>query len=86
LDTLRFEPNELTVRAGQPIQLTFVNGGRTLHDFTLGQGVAQPVQAVAEGGQRSTVTFTIERAGTYTFVCAQPGHEAAGMKGSIVAQ
>jgi nitrite reductase (NO-forming) len=85
-DTLKFEPSELTIRAGQAVRLTFVNDGRTLHDVTLRDGVSQPVAAVAEGGQRTTVTFTIDRPGTYTFVCAQPGHEAAGMRGTIVAQ
>jgi len=88
LDTMRFEPAQLTVRAGQPVQLTFENAGATIHDFTLtnDQGVAQKVQAVAQGKTTRVANFTIEQPGTYTFVCEQPGHAPAGMRGTIVAQ
>ena len=86
LDTMRFEPSSLTVRTGEPVTLTFDNAGRMPHDFTLTQGVSRRVQAVADGGQRATVTFTLEQPGTYSFVCSVPGHEAAGMKGTITAQ
>ena len=37
-------------------------------------------------GGTGTGTFTIERAGTYTFVCSVPGHSDAGMKGTITVQ
>lgn len=40
----------------------------------------------AAGGQSASGTFTIDRPGTYTFICSQPGHEAGGMKGTITAQ
>src|SRR5215216_4145032 len=78
LDTMRFEP----------AQLTFENAGATIHDFTLtsDQGVAQKVQAVAQSKTSSVANFTIERPGTYTFVCDQPGHAPAGMRGTIVVQ
>ena len=86
LDTMRFEPAQITVKAGQPVTLTFENAGAAIHDFTLSAGASQRVQTVAPAGGRGTATFTIDRPGTYTFVCAQPGHEPAGMKGTIVAQ
>jgi uncharacterized cupredoxin-like copper-binding protein len=34
------------------------------------------------GGGRSTVTATL-KAGTYTFYCSVPGHEQAGMRGTL---
>ncbi len=88
LDTMRFEPAQLTLKAGQPVQLTFENAGAIVHDFTLtsDQGVAQKVQAVAQSGSSSVANFTIERPGTYSFVCEQPGHAPAGMRGTIVVQ
>jgi uncharacterized cupredoxin-like copper-binding protein len=85
-DTMRFEPNVIMVRAGQPIELTFQNDGATDHDFALSEGVGQPVKIVAKGGQTSTATFTLDQPGTYTFTCSQFGHTAAGMKGTITAQ
>jgi uncharacterized cupredoxin-like copper-binding protein len=86
LDTFRFEPATLTVKAGQPVQLTLDNGGQTLHDFTLSQGPAQPVTIPAQAGQKGSGTFTVDKPGTYTFICSQPGHEAAGMKGTLTVQ
>ena len=85
-DALKFEPSTLTVKAGQPITLTFTNTGQTLHDWSLDQGAGQPVKISAAGGQSSSGTFTIDRPGTYTFICSQPGHEAGGMKGTLTAQ
>jgi plastocyanin len=88
LDTMRFEPAQITLKAGQPVQLTFENTGSTIHDFTLSsdEGVAQRVQAVAQSKTASVANFTIDRPGTYTFVCDQPGHAPAGMRGTIIAQ
>lgn len=85
-DTMRFEPATITVKAGQPVQVTLDNMGATIHDFTIEQGVAQKAQAIAQGGRQASATFTIAQAGTYTFICSQPGHEAAGMKGTITVQ
>ncbi|MGI9146123.1 MAG: cupredoxin domain-containing protein [Chloroflexota bacterium] len=85
-DTFKFQPATLTVKAGQPVQLTFSNTGQTLHDWSLADGAGQPVKIIAAGGASASGTFTIAKPGTYTFICSQPGHEAAGMKGTITAQ
>jgi uncharacterized cupredoxin-like copper-binding protein len=83
LDTMKFDPPSLTARAGQPIQVTLDNGGQIVHDFAMTDGVAQPVSIIAQPGQTAVVTFTIAAPGTYTYVCKQPGHEQAGMKGTL---
>lgn len=82
----RFETSSIVVRAGQPVELTLRNVGQVPHDFTLSEGADQPVKIVANGGKTATGTFTFQTPGTYTFKCSVPGHEAAGMKGTIVAQ
>lgn len=84
-DSMRFEPETLTVQAGQPVHLTLVNEGHIPHDFMLREGVDKPVRILATG-RSAAGTFTIDRPGTYTFICSVPGHEAAGMKGTIVAE
>jgi len=56
------------------------------HDFSLTDGVAQPVKITATGGQSASGTFTIEKPGTYSFDCSMPGHAAAGMRGTIAAE
>jgi len=83
-DSLRFAPQSVAVRAGQPVELTLRNGGSTLHDFALTEGVSGPVKIEAQGGQTASGTFLIDRPGTYTFVCSVPGHAAAGMRGTII--
>jgi uncharacterized cupredoxin-like copper-binding protein len=82
---MQFTPTRISVKAGQPVQLTFENDGHVVHDFTLAQGVATRFQTAASGGQQTTGTFAVTAPGTYTFVCAQPGHESAGMKGTLIA-
>jgi uncharacterized cupredoxin-like copper-binding protein len=84
-DSMRFEPPTLTVEAGRPVHLTLRNTGQAIHDFSLSQGVARPVKVVARGGETASATFTLTRTGTYQFVCSQPGHTMAGMKGTITA-
>jgi nitrite reductase (NO-forming) len=86
MDTMRFDPSTLTARAGQPIQVTLKNSGQLAHDFDITDGVAQPVKITAQAGQTATATFTIDKPGTYTFFCSQPGHEQAGMKGTLTVQ
>ena len=85
-DSLKFEPSSITVKAGQPVQLTLSNTGQMQHDWSLDQGSGQPVKIVANAGQSATGTFNLQRAGTYTFICSVPGHAAAGMQGTITAQ
>lgn len=85
-DAMRFDPASVTVPAGQPVQFTLVNDGSLIHDFVLTDGVEQPVKIEAAGKASASGSFTLMRPGTYTYICGQPGHEAAGMKGTITAR
>jgi nitrite reductase (NO-forming) len=85
-NSMSFDPTTITVHSGQPIQLTLHNSGVMPHDFSLNQGVAQPVKISVGGGQTASGVFTIDAPGTYTFECSMPGHAAAGMHGTITAE
>ena len=85
-NSMQFAPRSITVRAGQPVELTLRNGGGIPHDFALAEGAAGPVKLEAPGGQTARGAFTIETPGTYPFVCTVPGHAAAGMTGTITAR
>jgi nitrite reductase (NO-forming) len=86
MDTMKFDPPTLSAKAGQPIQVTLDNTGALVHDFSITEGVSQPVKSVAQPGQKAVTTFTIDKPGTYTYFCSQPGHEQAGMKGTLTIQ
>lgn len=83
---MKFEPASIAVTAGQPVEVTLENTGSLVHDLSLAEGVSQPIKIEAVGGASATATFTVDRPGTYTFLCSVPGHEAAGMKGTITAR
>ena len=85
-DDFRFSPSTITVKAGQPLEVTFQNGGEILHDFTVQQGLAKPVTITEDGGKSGTATVTYAKPGTYKFFCSQPGHDQLGMHGTITVQ
>jgi nitrite reductase (NO-forming) len=86
MDTMKFDPSTLSAKAGQPIQVTLDNTGALVHDFSITEGVSQPIKSIAQPGQKAVATFTIDKPGTYTYFCSQPGHEQAGMKGTLTVQ
>jgi uncharacterized cupredoxin-like copper-binding protein len=82
---LAFEEKTLTATAGKDtFELT--NASPVPHNLAIkGNGVnAGPTETISGGGTAElTVTLT---PGTYTFYCAVPGHEQAGMKGTLTVQ
>ena len=80
------DPENAMASVGQPLELTLENTGSSQHDFSLSNGVAQPIKIEAAGGQTAQGTVVIQKPGTYEFVCSQPGHSLAGMRGTIIAQ
>ncbi len=45
--------------------------------------VEQGAHGVAAPGEETTIVFTPIRAGVFTIICTVPGHEAAGMYGTL---
>jgi uncharacterized cupredoxin-like copper-binding protein len=82
-DTMRFEPSQLTARAGQPIRVTLDDSNAALvHDFTIDNAGGQRVEIKAQPRAKANAQFTVP-AGTYQFYCAEPGHREAGMVGTL---
>jgi plastocyanin len=78
---LKFLALSATATAG-PVTIDMKNTSSTPHDIAIsGNGVSAVGKIVSNGGV-STVSATL-KPGTYTFFCTVPGHEAAGMKGTI---
>ena len=67
------------------------NKGAINHDFKLctkagtANTCAGKATAVLKPGQSATLTVTIAKAGTYEYLCTEPGHAAGGMKGQLKA-
>lgn len=77
-----FEPVTVTVKQGQPVQVTVVNQGVVAHDWNV-IGLETEVHLHAAPGETVTGQFTPEQAGTFRIICTEPGHEAAGMVGTL---
>lgn len=76
-----FKPPTLKLTAGEPTNVTVVNDGETLHDFTV---EAADVHVNVEPGQSTTAAVTIDEPGTYEAKCTVEGHAEAGMTIEIV--
>ncbi len=78
-----FTPSTLTMKAGQPTDVVLKNQGSIEHAFSASHaGFKLPVPA----GGTGDLVLTIAKPGTYQFHCSVPGHEGAGMKGTITVE
>jgi len=84
LDTLKFQPNTLTVAPGQKVTINLKNMGTIDHDIiSPGLGLANEVTVAS--GKSAQVTFTApNQPGTYDFWCQVIGHGEAGMTGQVI--
>ena len=74
--------SQKTFKAGK---YTFVaqNKGQTTHALMIsGPGVKMAMTKDISPGQSAKLTVTLKK-GTYTYYCPVPGHEQAGMKGTL---
>jgi len=58
------------------------NKSSVMHDIAIQGNGAQQTGPIVSNGGISTVSATL-KPGKYTFYCTVPGHEAAGMKGTL---
>jgi len=78
---LKFDKSTLTAKAGK-VTLEMANPSEVPHAVAIkGNGVDVDGKTVGNG-ETSTASADL-KAGTYTFYCPVPGHEAAGMKGTL---
>lgn len=80
---IKFDVNTLQAKAGQPIALLYKNSGSIDHAFKI-EGLVDEVKI--RPGQTHVFTFTVDEPGDYSYVCAMPGHEMAGMVGRLIVE
>ena len=99
LDTMRFAPDPITVKAGVPITFIVRNAGLIIHEFVVGteaeqadHGAQMATGGMAHGhdnalsvepGKTSSLTMTFAKAGSIVIGCHEPGHYDAGMKATL---
>jgi plastocyanin len=84
LDQMRFEPETLTVQAGDEVTILLTNDGAITHNMSIED---TDVDVDLDGGEEETITFTApDSPGEFKIWCAIPGHEAAGMIGTLVVE
>ena len=92
-----FAPNAISVPAGKPITFVIVNGDPIDHEWIVGDAAlherhrtgtepvhnARPTEISIDAGTERRTTVTFPTAGTLTYICHLPGHEAYGMVGTL---
>lgn len=94
-DTMRFAPDPIIVKAGEPITFIVTNAGLIVHEFFVGTEPEQAEHAEemamgamdhghdnalrVEPGMTSSLTMTFAEAGSLLVGCHEPGHYDAGM-------
>ncbi len=82
----KFQPNNITTRAGNTLTFRIQNVSGTAHNFTLKSPDGKTMQSVDIPARQSVeVKATFAQPGTYKFDCNKPGHSELGMKGQVVA-
>ena len=86
LDTMKFNPETITVKAGEPVKITFKNAGMLPHDLVTEGGTRNAKLVNIGAGKEQAGTFMAPKPGTYAIVCTQPGHTEAGMVAKITVE
>ena len=84
LTEYKFDPSTVSVTHGKVV-FFLVNGGTISHDLVVtdSSGNRMGASELISAGDSAVLTIDNLPAGTYTFFCDQPGHEQAGMKGTL---
>jgi uncharacterized cupredoxin-like copper-binding protein len=96
---ISFDQTELTIAAGQQVELALVNEGVLEHDISIDEipveysvsgdatdGGDWDLHASLQPGTNGGITMTVSEAGTYTYYCSIVGHREAGMEGTLTVE
>ena len=82
LDDSTDDTTELSAKPGK-VTLDFTNESPVGHNVVIEDSGGKEIASTdVITGQSTTAEFTV-KPGTYTFFCSIPGHEQAGMKGTL---
>ncbi len=80
----KFTPSTISHGSGNLV-FWLINSGTTQHDMSIRDASNNTIATSELVSAGDTQEFDVSNisAGTYTFFCTQPGHEASGMKGTL---
>ena len=80
----KFDPSTIQHSSGNMV-FWLVNSGSTQHDMAIRDSSGKTIATSELVSAGDTKEFDVSNiaAGSYTFYCTQPGHEASGMKGTL---
>lgn len=79
---MRFTPTEMTLAPGR-YRFHFVNAGTVIHSLGIYHDGTPSSAGEAEPGKSVDLGVVTLKTGNYTMQCNEPGHLAAGMRGTI---
>ena len=79
---MRYDQTTVHARAGR-IKIVFLNRSMMKHNVNVENG-EQELGKTATISHATTTMFVTLKAGRYNFYCSVPGHEAAGMHGTLI--
>jgi uncharacterized cupredoxin-like copper-binding protein len=79
-EDIKFDVTTITAKVGQSVTVNLENTGALEHSFVVDE---LNVNILVKPGEKGTVTFTPQQAGTYTYYCHIQGHREAGMVGTL---
>ena len=79
---LKYNTKLLRAHPGK-IKLVFTNMSTLKHNVRIESGESE-LGGTKTIGKQQTIAFITLKKGTYNFYCTVPGHEAAGMKGTLI--
>ena len=84
MNEYKFDPGTITAPHGKVV-FFLVNTGTVSHDLVIHDSSGKTISSseLVSAGDSHVFTVNSIDAGSYTFVCDQPGHEASGMKGTV---
>jgi VCBS repeat-containing protein len=78
-----FDIKELKVKKGDTVKLT-LNNKEGFHDWRLDEFNANT--KVLKAGETETITFVVNKTGTFEYYCSVGQHRAMGMKGNLIVE
>jgi nitrite reductase (NO-forming) len=80
---MKIEPANPTIKKPGVVEFKIQNAGHVVHALEIKGPKGEVRTQEIPAGKSTTLTANLDKPGMYRWYCPVPGHEAAGMKGTI---